>query len=66
MKIFADKEIKKLFLSLSVIWLIFLMLAQGYLWLSCQRVSLCLLFLFCLQEALYGQLAVPASENKIR
>lgn len=48
MKIFADKEIKKLFLSLSVIWLIFLMLAQGYLWLSCQRVSLCLLFLFLL------------------
>ena len=48
MKILVHKDIKNLFLALSVIWFTFLVLAQGFLWLSYQRVSLCLLFIFLL------------------
>ena len=43
MKILANKDIKNLFLSLSVIWAVSLMLAQGFLWLRYQRFSLSLL-----------------------
>ena len=43
MKIFANKEIKKLFLSVSVIWVVYLLLIQGFLWLRYQQFSLFLL-----------------------
>ena len=48
MKIFANKEIKKLFLAVSVIWVASLMLTQGFLWLCYQRFSLFLLLVFVL------------------
>lgn len=48
MKIFANKEIKKLFLAVSVIWVASLLLTQGFLWLCYQRFSLFLLFVFVL------------------
>ena len=48
MKIFANKEIKKLFLAVSVIWVASLLLAQGFLWLCYQRFSLFLLLVFVL------------------
>lgn len=48
MKIFANKEIKKLFLAVSVIWVTFLLLTQGFLWLCYQRFSLFLLLVFVL------------------
>ena len=48
MKIFANKEIKKLFLAVSVIWVAFLLLTQGFLWLCYQRFSLSLLLVFVL------------------
>ena len=48
MKIFANKEIKKLFLAVSVIWVAFLQLTQGFLWLCYQRFSLFLLLVFVL------------------
>ena len=48
MKILANKEIKNLFLSLSlVLWVTFL-LAEVFLWLSYRRLSLLLLILFLL------------------
>ena len=40
MKIFANKEIKKLFLAVSVIWVVSLLLTQGFLWLCYQQFSL--------------------------
>ena len=43
MKIFANKEIKKLFLAVSVIWVASILLTQGFLWLCYQRFSLFLL-----------------------
>ena len=46
MKIFANKEIKKLFLAVSVIWVASLLLTQGFLWLCYQRFSLFLLLVF--------------------
>ena len=48
MKIFANKGIKKLFLAVSVIWVAFLLLTQGFLWLCYQRFSLFLLLVFVL------------------
>ena len=48
MKIFANKEIKKLFLAVSVIWVVSLLLTQGFLWLCYQRFSLFLLLVFIL------------------
>ena len=48
MKIFANKEIKKLFLAVSVIWVAPLLLTQGFLWWCYQRFSLFLLFVFVL------------------
>ena len=48
MKIFANKEIKKLFLAVSVIWVVSLLLTQGFLWLCYQRFSLFLLLVFVL------------------
>ena len=48
MKIFAKKEIKKLFLAVSVIWVASLLLTQGFLWLCYQRFSLFLLLVFVL------------------
>ena len=50
MKIFANKEIKKLFLAVSVIWVASLLLTQGFLWLCYQRFSLFLLLVFVLSE----------------
>ena len=50
MKIFANKEIKKLFLAVSVIWVASLLLTQGFLWLCYQRFSLFLLLVFVLAE----------------
>jgi len=43
MKIFANKEIKKLFLAVSVIWVVSLLLTQVFLWLHYQQFSLFLL-----------------------
>lgn len=43
MKIFANKEVKKLFLVLSLILMASLLLTQGFLWLCYQRFSLFLL-----------------------
>ena len=51
MKILANKDIKNLFLAVSVIWAASLLLAQGFLWLRYQRLSLCLLFIFLLAAA---------------
>ena len=48
MKIFANQEIKKLFLAVSVIWVASLLLTQGFLWLCYQRFSLFLLLVFVL------------------
>ena len=48
MKIFANKEIKKLFLAVSVIWVASFLLTQGFLWLCYQRFSLFLLLVFVL------------------
>ena len=48
MKIFANKEIKKLFLAVSVIWVDSLLLTQGFLWFCYQRFSLFLLLVFVL------------------
>ena len=48
MKIFANKEIKKLLLAVSVIWAASLLLTQGVLWLCYQRFSLFLLLVFVL------------------
>ena len=48
MKILANKDIRNLFLAVSVIWAASLLLAQGFLWLRYQRLSLCLLLLFFL------------------
>ena len=48
MKIFANKEIKKLFLAVSVIWVASLLLTQGFLWLCYLRFSLFLLLVFVL------------------
>ena len=48
MKIFVNKEIKKLFLAVSVIWVASLLLTQGFLWLCYQRFSLFLLLVFVL------------------
>lgn len=45
MKIFANKDIKNFFLSISVIWTVFLLLAEGFVWLLYQKFSLCLLLL---------------------
>lgn len=49
MKIFANKEIKRLFLVLSVIWVTSFLLTQGFLWLFYQRFSLFLLLVFVLE-----------------
>ena len=46
MKILANKDIRNLFLAVSVIWAASLLLAQGFLWLRYQRLSLCLLLFF--------------------
>lgn len=51
MKIFANKEIKKLFLAVSVIWAASLLLTQGFLWLCCQQLSLFLLLVSVLAGA---------------
>ena len=48
MKIFANKEIKKLFLIVSVVWVVSFLLTQGFLWLCDQRFSLFLLLVFLL------------------
>ena len=48
MTIFVNKEIKKLFLAVSVIWVASLLLTQGFLWLCYQRFSLFLLLVFVL------------------
>lgn len=46
MKIFADREIKKLFLALSFIWAAAFLLTQGLLYLYCHRLSFLLLLIF--------------------
>lgn len=67
MKIFANKEIKKLFLAVSVIWVVSLLLTQGFLWLCYQQFSLFLLLVSVLAGT--SMLAVCCSyfrkQNKI-
>lgn len=46
MKILANRSIKHLFLTLSLIWTGTLLLTEAFLWTSCRRLSLPLLFLF--------------------
>lgn len=48
MKIFVNKDIKNLFLSLSVIWTTALLLAEGMSWLHYQQLSLYLFLIFLL------------------
>ena len=48
MKILANKEIKNLFLSLSLVLGVTFLLAEIFLWLSYRRLSLLLLILFLL------------------
>lgn len=48
MNLFANKDIKNLFLALSVIWAAALLLAEGALWLYERRISLLLPLLFLL------------------
>ena len=62
MKIFANKEIKKLFLAVSVIWVDSLLLTQGFLWFCYQRFSLFLLLVFVLAGG--AILAVGCSYSK--
>ena len=52
MKIFVIKEIRKLFLALSVIWMAALLLTQGFLYRYFQRISLFLLLVFALAGGL--------------
>lgn len=52
MKIFVNKEIRKLFLALSVIWMAALLLTQGFLYRYFQRISLFLLLVFALAGGL--------------
>ena len=51
MKILANKEIKNLFLSLSLILGCTFLLAEFFLWLSCHRLSLSLLILLLLANS---------------
>ena len=51
MKIFANKEIKELFLAISVIWAASLLLTQGFLWLCNQQLSMFLLLVSVLAGA---------------
>ena len=48
MKILANKEIKNLFHSLSLVFGVTFLLAEVFLWLSYRRLSLLLLILFLL------------------
>ncbi len=48
MKILTNREIKNLFFALSLILGVTFVLTEGFLWLSCHRLSLCLLLLFLL------------------
>lgn len=48
MKIFANKEIKNLFLALSATWTATLLSVEGFMWLVYQRFSLCLFLIFLL------------------
>lgn len=48
MKIFANKEIRTLFLALSIICFLAFLLTEGFLWVSFHRFSLFLFFLFLL------------------
>ena len=48
MKILANKEIKNLFFSLSLILGVTFLLTESFLWLTWRRLSFCLLFLFLL------------------
>lgn len=52
MKIFVNKEIRKLFLALSVVWMAALLLTQGFLYRYFQRISLFLLLVFALAGGL--------------
>lgn len=58
MKILANKEIKNLFLSLSLVFGVTFLLAEVFLWLSYRRLSLLLLILFYWLAVLYGQSAL--------
>ena len=51
MKILANKEIKNLFLSLSLVLMVTFLLAEGFLWLFYHRLSLFLWILFLLSGA---------------
>lgn len=65
MKILANKDIRNLFLAVSVIWAASLLLAQGFLWLRYQRLSLCLLFIFLLAAAAinYYSVSIEAEDS---
>ncbi len=55
MRIFVNKDIKRFFLSLSVIWAAFLLLALGSVWILCQKFSIGLLILALLMiGAIWG------------
>lgn len=54
MKIFVDKDVRNLFLSLSVIGAAALLLAQAFLWLNDQPLSLYLFLIFLLAGAAAG------------
>ena len=66
MKIFANKEIKKLFLTVSVIWVASLLLTQGSYGCAISG-FLCSYCSFSYwQEGLYWRCVVPISKNKIK
>lgn len=48
MKIFVNKEIKKLFLAVFTIWAVLFLLTQGFLWLCYQQIFLFLVIAFVL------------------
>lgn len=48
MKILTNKEIRNLFLALSLVWMFTFLCTEGFLWLAYQHLSLCLLLLFFL------------------
>lgn len=55
MRIFVNKDIRHFFLSLSVIWAVFLVLALGSVWILCQKFSIGLLILALLMiGAIWG------------
>lgn len=51
MKLFTNRDIKHFFLTISLVWAVFLLVAEGSVWLLYRDLSLWLLFIFLLAAA---------------